>query len=132
MKLRINIITLAVDDLEKSLTFYRDGMGLPTKGIADITDGGDHILFELHADLSLVLFLRTEVSKIANQSAQAQRSAEFILSHVTESKEEVDFILQSAKAAGGTLPSQPSESSWGYSGYFQDPDGHLWEIMCFT
>lgn len=50
--------------------------------IADITDGGDHILFQLHDNLSLVLSLRTEVSKISNQSASAQRSAEFILSHV--------------------------------------------------
>ncbi len=126
MKPRINIITLAVDDVEKSLTFYRDGLGLPAPWYA----GADHVAFELQPDLSLVLYPRTEVAKIANQTDAVRRSSECILSHAAASKEEVDTILIRAEAAGGTLPSQPAEEPWGYSGYFKDPDGHLWQIMC--
>jgi predicted lactoylglutathione lyase/uncharacterized protein YndB with AHSA1/START domain len=128
MKPKITIITLAVDDLEKSLAFYRDGLGLPTQGLAD---GADHVLFELQGDLSFVLFLRTEVAKIANQTDAARGSSECILSYAAASKAEVDTILKRAEAAGGTLAGPPKEESWGgYAGHFQDPDGHLWEILC--
>ncbi|PLR69020.1 VOC family protein [Bacillus sp. UMB0893] len=126
MKPKVNIITLAVDDLQRSLVFYRDGLGL-----SDITDGGDHVLFNLQGDLSLVLLLRTEFDKVANQSNTTQRFSEISLSHNADSKEEVDTILKSAKAAGGTLTSGAKEYEWGYSGHFKDPDGHLWEIVYF-
>ena len=63
MKPRINIITLAVSDLQRSLAFYRDGLGLPTKGIADGIS--DHVLFDLEGGLSLVLFLETEIEKLS-------------------------------------------------------------------
>ena len=129
MKPRINIITLAVDDLIKSIAFYKDGLGLPTQGMAE---GQDHILFELQSNLSLVLYLRTELEIVANQSNTSQRFPGVILSHTADSKEEVDSILKSAKEAGGTLLSnQPKEYDWGYSGHFKDPDGHTWEIVYF-
>lgn len=127
MKPRINIITLAVDDLEKSLAFYREGMGL-----GNITHGGDHILFTLQSDLSLVLYLRTEFNKVANQSNSSQRFSEISLSHNADSRKEVNIILKNAKEAGGTLPIEPKEYDWGYAGYFKDPDGHLWEIVYFS
>jgi predicted lactoylglutathione lyase len=127
MKPRISIITLAVADLERSLLFYRDGLGLPTQGIQEGYD--DHVLFELENDLSLVIFLRTELTKITGQTNGVHGSTEFILSHPAESKEEVDAILTKAVAAGGTLLAATKEESWGYYGYFKDPDGHHWEIV---
>ncbi len=125
MNPRINIITLAVDDLQRSLAFYRDGLGLPTKGVA----GGisDHVLFELEGGLSLVLFLQTEVEKLSGTSPKA--TGECILSHAAASKAEVDDILKQAEAAGATIVSAPKDEPWGYFGYFKDPDGHLWEVL---
>jgi catechol 2,3-dioxygenase-like lactoylglutathione lyase family enzyme len=92
MRARINIITLAVDDLEKALRFYRDGLGLPTKGIAE--GFSDHVLFEMENDLSLVLFLRSETAKLANQPVSQRSAAESILSYFASSKEEVNDILR--------------------------------------
>ncbi|MCR8842452.1 VOC family protein [Paenibacillus sp. SC116] len=126
MKPRVSIITLAVDDLDKSLAFYRYGLGL-----SDITLGGDHILFQLEGDLSLVLYLRHEFDKSANQSSTTERHSAISLSHSADSKEEVDSILNKAKEAGGTIPTEAIEYDWGYTGYFKDPDGHLWEIVYF-
>ena len=126
MKPRINVVTLAVEDLDRSLAFYRDGMGFPEECIAT---GDGHVAFHLEADFSLVLFPRAEIARIAGQGEDAPRSTECILSHAAQSKAEVDTILRRADAAGGTVRGQPSDEPWGYSGYFKDPDGHLWEIM---
>lgn len=129
MRPKINFISLAVDDLKKSLAFYKDGIGLATKGISE---GEDHILIELEDDFSIVLFLRTELDKVANQSESTRTTSEIILSHTCENKEEVDSILERAIMAGGSLlPGQPKEYDWGYSGHFQDLDGHIWEIVYF-
>lgn len=127
MKPRINIITLAVDDLEKSLRFYREGLGLPSPGILE---GMDHAAFELQDGLSLVLYPRHELAKVAKESTGERRSSlEVILSHPAGSREEVDSILGRAKAAGATLPGPAQEQPWGYFGYFKDLDGHLWEVI---
>lgn len=129
MKPKINIITLAVNDLEKSIVFYKDGLGLPTEGLVE---GADHIIFDLEGDISLVLFLRSELEEFG-QSNSFENSSKVILSHAAESKEEVDSILKSAAEFGGTLlPNQPKEYDWGYSGYFKDLDGHIWEIVYFN
>lgn len=129
MKPKINIITLAVDDLNNAITFYRDGLGLPAK---ESNFGGDHMLFELHNNLSLVLYLRKELDIIKDQSNTNPKSSEFILSYIAEEKNEVDSILNKAAEAGGTiLTNQPIEYSWGYSGHFKDPDGHIWEVVYF-
>lgn len=126
MKPRIDIITLAVDNLETSLAFYRDGLGLATQGILD---GEDHVAFELDGGMTLVLYPRTELARISNDTGTMKSSAEFILSHAASSREEVETILARARAAGAAIPAQPQEEPWGYSGYFKDPDGHLWEIL---
>lgn len=89
MKPRININTLAVDDIEKSLAFYRDGLGLPTEGL---TEGADQVLYELEGNLYLVLNLRSELEEI-NQSFDGERTSQVILSYSAESKEEIDLIL---------------------------------------
>lgn len=126
MKPRVDIITLAVDNLETSLAFYRDGLGLPTQGILD---GEDHVAFELDGGITLVLYPRTELARMSNETGEVKSSVEFILSHAASSREEVDTILGRARSAGATIPAQPQEEPWGYSGYFKDPDGHLWEIL---
>lgn len=129
MKPSINCITLAVNDLKRSLTFYRDGLGLPTPDIAEVDD---HAALELEGGLYLVLILRAEFAefaRLANQADAAQGSSECILSYFTASREEVDAILKRVEAAGGTIAGQAKDKPWGYAGYFTDPDGHLWEIM---
>ena len=123
---RENIVTIAVADLERSLHFYRDGLGVSAEAfrLAD-----DHIAIELQPGLSLVLFPRQELAKLAGQETQPKRSREVILSYPAESAAEVDQILERAEAAGATIPSPPSEKPWGYCRYFVDPDGHLWELL---
>jgi predicted lactoylglutathione lyase len=127
MKPRISIITLAVDDLEKSLAFYRDGLGLPTEGVMD---GADHVLFRLEGNLSFVLYPRSELAKLAQQSDAKPSSVECILSHSAATRQEVDTILKQAEAAGGTVLGRTEEQPWGYYGHFKDLDGHVWEVIC--
>jgi uncharacterized protein len=137
MEAHISVITLGVTDLEKSLTFYRDGLGLPTKGIIGTEFKGDEAhpsgavaMFELEQGLILALYPRSELAKDANQSVGVASSTEFSLGHFVQSKQEVDTLLNRAKTASGIVTDEPHERPWGiYSGYFQDVDGHLWEII---
>lgn len=106
MKPRITVITLGVDDLEKSLEFYRDGLGFVTEGIV-----GKGIC-------------------AAKVSYNESSPTEFTIGHNVESKEEVDNVLEQAKRAGAVITNPAHEVFWrGYSGYFQDPDGHLWGVV---
>ncbi len=137
MKPRLNVITLAVTDLEKSLAFYRDGLGLPTRGIVGSEfkrtgrdAAGAVVFFELQGGLMLALYPRTELAKDSNLVESAQSSVEFSLGHFVESREAVDELLARAKAAGATLTEPARNRPWGiYSGYFRDLDGHLWEVI---
>ena len=137
MKPRISVITLGVNDLEKSLAFYRDGLGLQTNGIIGTEFKGDEthpsgavVMFELQNGLILALYPRTELAKDAKQPVGVSSPTEFSLGHVVENKKEVDALLKRAKAAGATVTDEPHDRPWGiYSGYFQDLDGHLWEIL---
>lgn len=118
MRPKINIITLMVADLKKSLEFYRDGLGLPTLGI--VSGYEDHVLFEMENGLSLVLFQSDDYD---------QDYSGLVLSHAAASKEEVISILNLAQKAGGKITNEPTQELWGYYGSFTDPDGHEWEIM---
>lgn len=137
MKPRLNVVTLAVDNLEKSLAFYRDGLGLPSKGIvgtefegSQTEPSGAVAFFELQAGLILALYPRTELAKDSNLSETTRSSLEFSLGYAVGSREAVDNLLEKAETAGATLTEAPHERPWGtYSGYFKDPDGHLWEII---
>ncbi len=137
MKPRISVITLAVDDLEKSLAFYRDGLGLQTNGVIgtefkgdDTHASGEAVMFELESGLILALYPRTALALDANEPGGIPGSIEFSIGHLVNSKEEVDALLSQAKAAGARVTEEPYERPWGiYSGYFKDPDGHLWEII---
>ena len=137
MKPRVNVLTLAVDSLEKALAFYRDGLGLPSKGIigtefegSATEPAGAVAFFELRGGLILALYPRTELAKDSNLSDTTRSSLEFSLGYAVESREAVDNLLKKAEAAGATLTEAPHERPWGiYSGYFKDLDGHLWEII---
>lgn len=137
MKAKISVITLAVANLEKSIEFYRDGLGLPCKGILGSEFKGTATepagalgFFELADNLILALYPRTELAKDTKLPSTLESSLEFSIGYLAESKEEVDRVIAQAQAAGGTLTDYPHERPWGiYSGYFKDLDGHLWEII---
>ncbi len=137
MQPRIHVITLAVSDLSRALTFYRDGLGLESAGvigtefIGDETNpAGDVAMFHLHGGLILALYPRSELAKDASVPLGPPKAGEFSLGHAVASKAAVDALLAQAEAAGATVTQQPHDRPWGiYSGYFRDLDGHLWEIM---
>jgi uncharacterized protein len=134
---RIHVITLAVGDLERALRFYRDGLGLPTSGVTgtdykgdDLTPAGDVVMFHLADGLTLALYPRSELAKDANIPLGPPKSGEFSIGHIVPERADVDALLERAVAAGATLTEEPHDRAWKiYSGYFRDPDGHLWEII---
>lgn len=130
MKPRINVITLAVSDLEESLAFYRDGLGLPTKGITGTEfEDGAVVFIDMNDNLILALYPRVSLAKDANVSPGTPSPAELSIGHLVNSRQEVDAIMRQAKEAGAKITDPARDRFWGgYSGYFQDPDGHLWEI----
>lgn len=133
---RLNVITLAVDDLERALLFYRDGLGLQTNGIVagDLVDeltgaAGAIVVFKLESGLILGLYPRSELAKDAGVRGGTPQTGQFSLGQLVASRAEVDRILEQAAAAGAVV-TPPHDRPWGiYSGYFRDPDGHLWEII---
>jgi len=137
MKPRLNVITLAVDNLEKSLAFYRDGLGLPSEGIIGTEfkgtatePSGAVAFFELQGGLIFALYPRTELAKDANKTLGLPSMTEFSLGYAVNSKQAVDTLLQKAEAAGATVTDKPHGRPWGiYSSYFADLDGHLWEVI---
>jgi hypothetical protein len=137
MDARVDVITLAVADLERALNFYRDGLGLDSRGIVATEFAGDDVhpagaiaIFALGDGLMLTLYPRTELAKDAKVLLGPPKTGEFSLGHAVASREEVDVLLAHAEAAGATLTDRPHDRPWGiYSGYFRDPDGHLWEIL---
>jgi catechol 2,3-dioxygenase-like lactoylglutathione lyase family enzyme len=131
MKPRINFVTLGVADLERALRFYRDGLKLKTDGIIGAEFGKDAevVFIQMNPGLTLALWRRTSLMKESQVTWDGDRPAGFSLAHNVGSKAEVDAVLAEAKAAGATLPVPASDKVWGgYTGYFQDPDGHLWEV----
>ncbi len=137
MEPAVHVITLAVDDLQRALTFYRDGLGLPTNGVvADQYEGSDTdaagaiVIFKLDDGLVLSLYPRSELAKDAHIPPGPPVSGEFSIGHIVRERAEVDALLEQAQAAGATVTDEPHDRPWGiYSGYFRDPDGHLWEII---
>lgn len=130
MQPRIKVITLGVSDLEKALAFYRDGMGLPTKGIIGTEfEDGAVAFFNMNDDLILALYPKVALAKDAKVSVGPPSPTEFAIGHIVKSKQEVDALMQQAEKAGAHVTDPAHDRFWGgYSGYFQDLDGHLWEI----
>ncbi len=131
MKPRITVITLGVDDLEKSLRFYRDGLGLPTQGIIGKEfEHGAVAFFDLQNGLKLAIWPRRDIAHDAKISQTAHSPTELTLGHNVGSKAEVDLVMEQAKRAGAKIIKPAGDTFWGgYAGYFQDPDGHLWEVV---
>lgn len=131
MKPRISVITLGVDDLNRAVEFYRDGLGLPTEGIVgEEFAHGAVAFFELQNGLKLAIWKREDIAYDAKVKQTPKSPTEFTLGHNVSSKEEVDQVLQQAEKAGATITDPAHETFWGgYAGYFHDPDGHLWEVV---
>lgn len=131
MKPRLTVMTLGVDDLERSLAFYRDGLGFPTEGIVGKQfEHGAVAFFDLEGGLKLAIFERHNLALDAKINQTQPNPGGFSLGHNVNSKEEVDHVMEEAKKAGAVVTVPAHDTFWGgYSGYFQDPDGHLWEVV---
>lgn len=130
MKARISLITLGVDDLERSLRFYRDGLGLQTQGIVGQEfEHGAVAFFELQGGLKLALWPRRSLAHDSGLALGQPSATEFSLGHNVASKAEVDAVMAQAAQAGAVIVKPAGDTFWGgYAGYFQDPDQHLWEV----
>lgn len=130
MKARITMITLGVDDIETAVRFYRDGLGFPTKGIVGReTEHGAVAFFELEGGIRLALFSREDLAYDAGISRTPPSPTDLALAHNVSSREKVDAVMQQAEGAGAVIVKPAEDAFWGgYSGYFQDPDRHLWEV----
>lgn len=130
MKARISLITLGVDDLERSLRFYRDGLGLQTQGIVGQEfEHGAVAFFELQGGLKLALWPRRSMAHDSGLALGSPSATEFSLGHNVASKAEVDAVMAQAAQAGAVIVKPAGDTFWGgYAGYFQDPDQHLWEV----
>jgi predicted lactoylglutathione lyase len=125
MPVAISCVTVPVDDLQKSLAFYRDGLGLTPE-----EQDEDHAAFDVDG-VYLVLLNRSDfgvyVESVGHRPA-GRGNAEAILSYFADSRADVDAVMAKAKGAGATT--SPAEDDEGvYSGYFTDPDGHTWEVL---
>ena len=130
MKPRITLLTLGVADLDKAVRFYRDGLGLETRGIV----GGEFeygavAFFDLQAGLKLALWPRASIARDTGLAVSEPSPTGFTIGHNVASKEEVDAVMTQAGSAGATIVKPAHETFWGgYAGYFQDPDQHVWEV----
>lgn len=131
MKPRITVITLGVEDLERSVRFYRDGLGLPTDGIIGREfEFGAVAFFDLQSGLKLALWPRKSISHDSGLAGAEPNPTEMTIGHNVSSSAEVDEVMQQAKDAGAVIVKPAHDTFWGgYAGYFQDPDGHLWEVV---
>lgn len=131
MKPRISVITLGVDDLEASLKFYRDGLGLATEGIVGTEfEHGAVAFFNLQNGVKFAIFSRDDIAHDAGIARTDRSPTEFTLGHNVGSESEVDAIMRQAIEAGAHLVKPAQKTFWGgYAGYFQDPDNHLWEVV---
>ena len=126
MEPRISIITLGVSDLERSYKFYHEGLGLPTSRTPE-----SGIIFFQTGGVCLALYPLDKLAEDVSPSESSERGrfSGITLAHNTKSKDEVDAILSLAEKAGGKIEKPAQDVFWGgYSGYFSDPDGYLWEV----
>ncbi|HAH19600.1 MAG: glyoxalase [Omnitrophica WOR_2 bacterium GWF2_43_52] len=131
MKPHITVITIGVNDLEAALRFYREGLGFPTDGIIGKEfEHGAVVFIQLQPGLRLALWPRKSIGHDTGLVVSSTSPTEMTLGHNVTSKAEVDAVMEKARAAGAVIVKAAHETFWGgYSGYFQDPDGHLWEVV---
>lgn len=125
------MITLAVEDLPRAVAFYRDGLGFPTRGIVgEEFEHGAVAFFPLQSGLQLALWPRASLAHDTGLSPGEPSATELSLGHNVSSTDEVDAVMERAATAGARIVKPAQETFWGgYAGYFQDPDGHLWEVV---
>ena len=130
MKPRITLITLGVDDLEKSLRFYRDGLGFESDGIVGQEfENGAVAFFDLERGLKLALWPRKSLAADSGLKVTPPSPTDFALAHNVSSKSEVETVMKQAANAGALIVKVATNTFYGgYAGYFHDPDGHLWEV----
>jgi predicted lactoylglutathione lyase len=131
MQPRITVLTLGVDDLETSLRFYREGLGFPTEGIVGQEfEFGSVVFIQLQPGLRLALWPRKSISHDTGLPQTSSSPTEMTLGHNVGSKNEVDAVMGKANKAGAVIVKRAQDTFYGgYAGYFQDPDGHLWEVL---
>jgi catechol 2,3-dioxygenase-like lactoylglutathione lyase family enzyme len=131
MNPEISVITLGVDDLDRSLHFYRDGLGFSTAGIiGQEFEFGAVVFIQLQAGLRLALWPRKSIAHDTGLALSPASATNMTIGHNVASRVEVDAVMAAAELAGATIVKLAHETFWGgYSGYFQDPDGHVWEIV---
>jgi uncharacterized protein len=131
MKPRLTVITIGVDDLERAVRFYRDGLGLPTDGIiGGEFEHGAVAFFDLQPGLQLAVWPRASIAQDTGLPLGPPAATEFTLGHNVSSKARVDALMEEALRAGAVIVKHAQDTFWGgYAGYFQDPDGHLWEAV---
>jgi catechol 2,3-dioxygenase-like lactoylglutathione lyase family enzyme len=131
MKPRISVITVGVDDLERSVRFYRDGLGLQTEGIVGKEfEHGSVAFFNLEGGSRFAVWPRKSIAHDTGLPVSARSATELTLGHNVRSEAEVDAVMARAKEAGAVIVKPAAKTFWGgYAGYFQDPDGHLWEVL---
>ncbi len=131
MRARITVLTLGVDDLERALRFYRDGLGLETPGIVGQEfEHGSVAFFNLDGGLMLALWPRDSIAHDTGMPRCQLCPTDFTIGHNVRSSDEVDAVMQQAQSAGATIVKSAGKTFYGgYAGYFQDPDGHLWEVV---
>lgn len=131
MQPRISVLTLGVADLEQSLAFYRDGLGLPTDGIVGREfEHGAVAFFDLAGGLKLALWAQDDICHDTGLPMQPISSTAITIGHNVRHRQEVDQTMEAAKCAGAVIVKAPQETFYGgYAGYFRDLDGHLWEVV---
>ncbi len=131
MEPRFSILTLGVDNLEKSFKFYHVGLGFPSKGIVGKEfEHGEAAFFDLKNGIILTIYSRKDLAWDSTLKETSSSSIEFSIGYLTKNKDEVDSIMKLAEKAGAVITKPAQKAFWGgYAGYFQDPDKHLWEIL---
>jgi uncharacterized protein len=131
MQPRLVVLTLGVDDLERAIAFYRDGLGFKTEGIIGREfEYGAVAFFPLQHGVLLAVWPRDSIARDTSLPRSAGCPTEFTLGHNVRTRAEVDQVMDQARKAGATIVKEPANTFWGgYAGYFQDPDGHLWEVV---
>lgn len=131
MQPRLTVLTLGVADLERALVFYRDGLGWPTTGIIGTEfEHGAVVFIDLQPGLRLALWPRASLAHDTRLPLDAPSATELSLGHNVNSRTEVDECMEHARRADAKILKPAASTFWGgYSGYFQDPDGHVWEVV---
>ena len=128
---RISVLTLGVTDLERSLAFYRNGLGLPTDGIVGREfEHGAVAFFDLAGGLKLAIWAQDDLAHDSGLPKTAVGSTAMSIGHNVRSREDVDGVMEQARRSGADIVKPATDTFYGgYAGYFRDPDGHLWEVV---